>query len=731
MRILRGIAVVGRTRRLPAALAAVLLGTLLSGEAAAQSVAEARTMLRAGEYEDAAAAYRRVLRADDSSVEARRGLMGSLSAVGEYAEAEEVGRAAPNQVMIANTLGEVLVLRGSLDAADTVFRRAINGGADDRLTAQVNLAELLFMRGEVEEAMERFDGFIDIYNGADGSLRAADLVAVGRAVRRLARGDTDLFRDALRAFDEAGTADDAWSEPALWAGTLFQEAYSSPEAQTEFNKVLSANPRHTEALLGMARAKEFDRTGGAQGFLDQILEVNPNHVGARVMAARLHLSREGHAAALTEAELALETNPASLEALSAMAAAHFVAGNTAAFEATRNRALALNPRYAGLDAMVGEVAVEVRRYAEAVERAEAAVALDPSAWAAWGLLGMNELRLGRIEDGRAHLERAFAGDPFNVLVKNSLDLLDTFDRFETVETEHFELFLHGTEVDLLEPLVTELAEEAYDSLARRYGTEPPLPIRLELYPFHGDFSVRTMGETGLGALGVAFGSVLVMDSPAARERGQYNWASTLWHELSHAFHLGITANKVPRWFSEGLSVHEQRKARPGWGHQPNVAFLKALQDGGLKKVSELNDGFMRPEYPMQVIHSYYQASLVFEVIEDRHGFGAIRSMLQGYDSGATTADLFETVLGVSLEDFDDDFDAWLRDRFQSPLRGLAPIAEAPPQQAGVPALEDFVRQHPGDLLARMRLGGLLVHEERFDEAEPHLEAALEIFPDYG
>jgi len=703
----------------------------IAGPAGAQSVADARTALRSGEYEDAIRSFRRVLRDDDSSVEARRGLVRALREVGEYEVAEATAREAPNQVMLANSLGEVLVLRGSLDAADTAFNRAIRGGADDRLTAQANLAELLFERGRVDEAMDRFDAFIDIYNGADGTLRAADLVAVGRAVRHLARRDPDLFNDALRAFDEASAADPGWTEPSRRAGDLFLEKYSSPEAQAEYGRVLTANPQDTDALLGLAKAKDFDGTGGARRHIDDIFEVNPEHVGARVLSARLHLSKEGHAEAREEAEKALATNPSSLGALSALAASHFVAGDMSAFQATRGRALALNPRYAGLDEMVGEVAVQVRRYEAAAERGRAAVALDSAAWTAWGLLGMNELRLGRIEEGREHLERAFAGDPYNPWFKNNLDLLDTFHRFESVRTEHFELFLHGSEADLLAPMVAEIAEEAFDSLSRRYGREPPLPVRVEFYPSHADFSVRTLGETGLGALGVSFGSVLIMDSPAARERGQYNWASTLWHELSHAFHLGMTDHKVPRWFSEGLSVHEQRRARAGWGHQPSIAFLQALRDGGLKKVSDLNDGFMRPEYPQQVIFSYYQASLVFEVIEADHGFEAVRRMLDGYRTGATTAELFESVLGTSLLDFDDEFDGWLRDRFARPLRALAPLAEAPPTQAGVQALEDFVRSHPGDLLARMRLGGLLVHEGRFDDAKPHLDEALLMFPEYG
>jgi tetratricopeptide (TPR) repeat protein len=700
-------------------------------EIQAQSVAEARASMRAGEYEEAVTSFTRLLREDESSVDARRGLVQALRITGRYAEAEATASRAPNQVMLANTLGEVLVLQGSLDAAETAFHRAINGGADDRLTAAANLAELLFDRGNVDEAMERFDAFVDVYNDSDGRLDAPDLVAVGRAVSFLGRKDPDLFRDALRAFDEAARVEPGWTEPARRAGDLFLAKYTSPEAQAEYAKVLALNPNDPEALLGMARAKDFDGTAGARAYLEQILAVNPEHVGAHVLQARLHLSSERHEEAREEAEQALATNPKSLDALAALAAAHFVAGDTTAFRLTRERALALNPRSASLDQTVAEVAVQVRRYAESADRALAAVTLDSAAWTAWSLLGMNELRLGRIEEGREHLERAFSGDPYNPWVVNNLELLDSFELFEVVRTPHFELFLHGTESDLLTPLISEIAEEAYDSLARRYGTEPPLPIRVEVYPSHDDFSVRTLGETGLGALGVAFGSVVIMDSPAARQRGHYNWASTLWHELAHSFHLGMTDHKVPRWFSEGLAVHEQRKARAGWGHQPSIAFLEALRDGRLKTVSELNDGFMRPEYPQQVIFSYYQASLVFEVIERDHGFDAIRRMLDGYRRGATTPELFESVLGLELADFDDDFDGWLRSRFAAPLRGLAPLAEAPPAQAGPEVLEDFVRSHPGDLVARIRLGGMLVNAGRFDEARPHLDAALRMFPDYG
>ena len=709
----------------------VLVSVLAAGSLQAQTTAQARESLQAGQYKDAARAFRTILENDPSSYDVRRDLIRALLSTGEYDASELLAREAPAPGAFANTLGEILVIQGKLEEAATAFQESIDANARDALTAEVNLAELLFSRGEIDEAMTRFDRFIDIYNASNGRLSATELVAVGRAVRYLGRTNPDLFQDALRAFDEATTIAPTWHEPRVRAGELFLETYSSTDAQSEFEKVLGVNPRHPGALLGLAKALEFDGTSDAGKVLGQLLEINSNHLEARALLANQHLTRERYQDAYEQAEMALAVNPNSLVALTALAGTHLLRGDLEKFQEVRARVLKLNPRYSGLDAKLAELAVQTRRYGDAVIRAEAAVELDPHSWTAWGLLGMNELRLGDVEQGRTHLLRAFEGDPYNPWFKNNLDLLDTFERFEIHETDHFELFLHGTESDLLATYLAPIAEEAYESLTRRYGSEPLLPVRAELFPSHADFSVRTLGETGLGALGVSFGRVLVMDSPGARERGDYNWASVFWHELSHTFHLAISDNRVPRWFSEGLAVHEQRKARQGWGHQVTIPFLRALADGNLKKVSELNDGFMRPDYPQQVIFSYYQSSLVFEVIEDRYGFATIRKMLEGYKRGETTAELFESLLSINLEDFDQEFEEFLQDRFRIPLNGLAEIGEAPLSGSDITELEDWANLHPGDFIARLRLGAALVGEERYTEAQPHLEAARKIFPNYG
>jgi len=702
-----------------------------AAQASAQSVTEGLRALRSGEYRNAARIFRSVLRTHPTDGGARRGLALALAAVGRYDQAEAVAREAAGSPAVARVLGRVLELRGRLDEAQAAYRAAITGDAPDRLTAEVDLAELLFRRGRTTEATARFDRFIDLYNNAGGHLTAGELTAVGRAVHALGRTNPGLLQDALRAFDEAAAADPDDPEPLVRTGNLFLETYAAPEAHEAFRRALALNSHHPGALLGEARALEFDGAPGATEKAEEVLETNPRHTGALTLLARLRLTVGDFGAARRHAERALETDPASLEALSALAAADFLSGDTAGFRDVRRRAFTINPRYSALDAIIAETAAQNRRYKEAARLAARAVARDSTDWSAWGMLGMNELRLGRIATGRRHMERAFEGDPFNPWFKNTLDLLDTFSRYVTHRTPHFELFLEHGEDELLGPYVKAVAEEAYDSLSRRYGISLATPVRVEMFPSHADFSVRTLGEAGLGALGVSFGDVLVMDSPAARERGTYNWASTLWHELSHTFHLEMTEHRVPRWFSEGLAVHEQTRARAGWGFQPSIPFLLALRDGRLKPVSRLNDGFMRPEYPEQVAFSYYEASLVFELLESRHGFGAIRSMLLGYRRGWSTDEVFRSALGTEPARFDHEFERYLRTKFRSALTGLADLGQAPDVRAGTAALSEFVRAHPGDLVGRLRLASALIEEGRYADARPHLARALRIFPEYG
>jgi len=717
-------------------LTGVVLGLAVSGCGsrghAQATLAQADSLARVGEYRAAIEAYRGLSRRE-SSWQATRMLASSLQAIGDYAGADQALRSAiedsvPDAHQLWSALGEVLTRQGRNAEAREAFERAVAGGAADRLSAEVNLAIASVGRGELDAATRQFDAFIDVYNR--GAARtAADVAAVARAVRYLGRTDPQLYKDALRAYDEAVALDPLDFDLQVEIGNLFLEKYRSDEATTSFNAILERNPNHADAILGLARVKHFDGSSEAFALVQRSLGINPNLVGARVFLARLYIDLEDFASAASEAERALAVNPRAVDALAMWAAARYLAHDSAGFAQARDSALGIDPRNAAFFNTLAELAARNRLYQRAVDFAGEAVRLDSLAWRGYALRGLNRLRTGAIAEGRRDLETAFTGDPYDLWTKNTLDLLDVVGQYVEVRSPRFQLVLDPKEAELVRLYLEPLAEEAYDSLAARYGVRPLAPIRVEVYPRHADFSVRTIGLAGLGALGVSFGPVIAMDAPSARPPGEFHWGATFWHELAHTFHMTASGHRVPRWFTEGLAVLEERRARPGWGDDVTPGFLIAFREGQLAPVSNLNQGFMRPAYPEQVIYSYYQSSLVFELIEQEYGFGAVRQMLAAYRDGVETPDVFRTVLRVEPTAFDQTFTSFLETRFASALAALRHGTgdHAAPGREGIGRR---VSSDTTDFVAQLGLGRTLFAEGRLEEALVPLRRAKALFPEY-
>ncbi len=701
----------------------------------AEASASPRDLVETGRYEEAVALLEPLLEEGAAPASSVRVLAEAQRALGQYRQAAETLEGAlASSPDLTTSLGEIKVLLGEREAAETLFERAIAQRHGDALMAQVHLAQLWLERGELERAEEGFYRLIDAYNQRE-TLSARDLVAVGMACQALGRDNPQLFKDALKAYDEAIETSPSYLLPRVLIGALFVEKYDSTQARDSLRDVLEVNPRHPEANLAFAELLHFDGSSQALEVARSILEVNPNLIEARVLIARLLLELEQFEEAQTEAERALEVDPGSLEALSALAASYYLRDDLESYEQTRTKVLELNPRYADFYNALADAALRTANYPRARDLARQAVEIDPKSWRGWHHLGLNQLRLGEIEEGTRNLEKAFEGDPYNVWVKNTLDLTDTFSEYDTIPMGRFELFLHRDEAEALAPWMGELAEEAYSELAKRYRFEPPTPIRIEAFPSHADFSVRTVGLAGLGALGVCFGPVLVVDSPSARSLGEANWGSTLWHELAHTFTLELTEARVPRWLTEGISVFEERRARQGWADDVTPDFLQALAEDKLLPMAELNNGFVRPSFPMQIVFSYYQGSLVVERIVEQWGFEKLLEMLHAYRDGLGTEEVFRTVLEIELEDFDEGFFAGLEQRFEVPLASITELEEEPQfpgsREEMVQRIEKEAGEHPESFRAQLAWGTVLYGEERYEEAIEYLERARGLFPQYA
>ena len=689
---------------------------------------DAALALRAGEYDRAIALYAALAAAPGAPPAERRAYVGTLLEVGRLDDAERAARAwADGDAAGLATLGDVLAARGRRADAAAAYERALAARTADSLPARLGLATMRWERGERDAVWADLERVAAPWL-RDARLSRDDALAAGEALRRLGARDSKRFKEALAALDDAAALDTLALEPRVRLGELFLEKYNSGDAAQELARVLAVNPRHPRALVAEARRRRFDGQPGAMELVRRALAAAPALAEAHTMLGTLHLDAEDYAEAEAEAERALAARADDGQALAVLAAARWMRGDRAGYEDVRRRALAADPRGAGFFATLAELSARNRLYRQAVELAREGTRLDPVAWRAHALLGVNLLRTGDVPGARASLERAFAGDPFDPWTKNTLDLLDTYGAYREVKTGRYVFMIDSAEADLLAPYLTRVADEAYAALAARYGYEPPPPIRVELFRRHADFSVRTVGLAGLGALGVSFGTTVAMDSPGARDAGTFNWGSTFWHELAHTFTLGASDNRVPRWLSEGLSVLEERRARPGWGADVSLPFLAALGAGRLKPVSRLNDGFMRPEYPEQLFFSYYQASLVCEWIEETRGAPAVVAMLRGYRDGLGTGQVMQRVLGMDEKTVDARFDAWMRARLASRLAAVAGASRAEPDDDALAARADAAQ---GDFLAQLARGRTLAAAGRNDEALPYLERATRLFPEHA
>ena len=705
----------------------------------------AAAALRAGSYEEAEDAYRAAL----AEPGARLGLAETLRLTGRYREALEVleqgaGTGPPPELLARAGIHLEI---GEGEAAEKLLRRHIEraGPASEgnSLEAETLLGLLELRRGKRAAGLARLGGVIDAYNTLPGGVfRARELVAAGRAAAALGFQSPGLFRDALRVFDEAAVLDPGDPLPHLLAAELLLDKFNTAEAAESITAVLRNNPGHPQGLFLAARLQDrpaaaLDDGGEPTDALAQALAVNPDYPPARALEVQRLLEQDRHPEAEQRAAAAVGALPDAPETLAALAAVRLLGGEDVELLELEARYLDNWPGDPLLDLALASAAERRRWYREAARRSREALRRSPDSAAALRLLGLNQLRLGDIAEGRSVLEDAFRRDPFDALVKNTLDLLDELDGFRTVRSPPFEFVLPADEAEVLRPYVEGLSREAVDSFRERYGYEPPETLRIEIYDRSADFSVRTVGIPGIGAHGVCFGDVIALESPSAREIGTYHWASTLWHELAHAAAMGLTDNRVPRWFTEGLSLLEERWR---FGDGASLPFYLALRDGRLLDIPHLDDGFVRPSWPGQVAVSYFHASLVLEHLEREYGFAAILEMLEGYRQGMDTPRVIEAVLGITPEALDEAVDALVEARFGSTARGLkesgpegqgTPLHPPAEPDRGIEALVARADAAPANFALQIQAGIALHEAGRNPEAIARFERAAEAAPGYG
>ncbi|MBZ0237022.1 MAG: tetratricopeptide repeat protein [Deltaproteobacteria bacterium] len=673
------------------------------------------------------------------------------AALGELAKVSGKDRAAARLLMI-----EAQLAIGDTTGAEATAT-ALARDRDPKVAAggAVALAEVLRVMGRYAEAKAQVEPIVqkDPANRAARRLLAQALDDTGQiaAAKALWKRTIDEYdakqldlddphalyelAEASRVLGEFELANDAYREiqnmaPQLtragvnWA-YLFLEKYSSDQAEQTFDEVFKVNPNHPDAHAGMAAVLLEGRydLAAARTHLDKALAQNPRHARALLVRASIEIDQnQWDAAKKTLAEVHA-VNPQHTEAFAMLATIAWLRDDMKEYEAIKKKAFAVNPAYAELYRIVSRSAVREHRYKEAIELEMAAVKMKPDYFEAMSGAGLGYLRLGEEKAGVDWLKKSWEGDRYNVRTYNTLNLFDDVIPKEYVfaSSKSFKIRYHKDEQKLLARYLEPVLERAFADMVKRYGFTPKTPVVLELYQESDHYSVRTVGLPNLGALGVCFGQVITAMSPS---NGDINWGMVLWHELAHVFAIQASNQRVPRWYTEGLSEYETLIADPSWRRENDADVYGALLEGTLPSVATINYEFVQPD-PQKVMVAYYLSSVMIEYIVQTYGFEKIVTGLKLFGQGKETPEVIEKITGRTVPQFDADFRGYLdlrlapyKGTFRLPTDGLSDVVK----------LEIAADAKPRDATAKARLALGHYYAGDADKAAAAASAALALDP---
>src|SRR5947208_1533630 len=199
----------------------------------------------------------------------------------------------------------------------------------------------------------------------------------------------------------------------------------------------------------------------------------------------------------------------------------------------------------------------------------------------------------------------------------------------------------------------------------------------------------------------------------------------------------MSNQRVPRWLTEGISVFEEKRARPEWARQMDMEFAEILDHGQALKLRDLNAAFTDPK---KISLAYYQASLLVEHLVTTFGDAGLRKLVRSFADGIDTEAALKTTLNTNFDQLQAGFD-------QSLDRVFGPMRRALASDAGIPGttgvndqvlasmpldkLRPYAADHPRSYRAQMALGRALATAggpADIDEAMQAFERAAALIP---
>lgn len=502
-------------------------------------------------------------------------------------------------------------------------------------------------------------------------------------------------------------------------------------AAEDYLKALEADDDNPEVMYGLARSFESSDAEKAEAYLKQALEINPNHVPSLLLVAENHLLSESYDKTEEVLEQIFKVNPAEPLAWAMQAVLAHLANDHEKESYSRAKALSHWTDNPEVDYLIGKYLAQKYRFAEAAESQRKALAFDSDYLPAKMELANDLLRLGEVDTGWRLAEEVFDRDNYNVVAHNLSTLHEHMQKFRTLQSDGFVVRMDAKEAEIYGPRVLDLLREAKKVLCEKYDVELDETIAVEIFPKQQDFAIRTFGlPGGAGFLGVCFGNVITMNSPASRGDNPSNWEAVLWHEFCHVVTLTKTHNKMPRWLSEGISVYEEGLKNPAWGQSISPAYRQMILGDDLTPVSELSSAFRRPPSSQHLMFAYYESAVVVEFIVEQFGIESLRAILVDLGKGLQINDALARH-AAPLDGLDAVFEKYIRERANKFASDASFESEELPPFTKSADWKEWIGEHPDNFLALQQYAMVLLREEQWEAAQEPVDKLLEFAPNYA
>jgi tetratricopeptide (TPR) repeat protein len=686
------------------------------GAASPPTLADARDLLREGEYERAIGAFQTLALDPAYAKEAHVGLAISRMRIGKYEEAI-AGLNEPGVRTSAEreyVLAQLYRITGRYEDVLKEARKAIaldaNHAGARRLLG--GTLELLGRRDEAIQAYRWFDRQLVeqdelprdaewITETALGFLRYSILT---EETEKLPRRTQHVLQEMLQVAYER--LDRTYWPARIAAADLLREKYNNDEEDGSVSDYLAAlriNGSLCEAHVGLGEVAlerwDFDEV---ERRADLALDVNPNHAPAIHLLAKKLIVERRYEQAIETCERALAINGRDLDALSIRAAAGACRYDEAEMARMRARVEIINPRCALFHRMLGDAWGGIRQYGRAEREYLQAIEYDPIDANARTELGLMYMQWGREAKARTVLEGAAELDPYNQRTIFTSKLLDSLAEFDRLETPHFIVKYDANRDPGLGGYFADYLEDVYGEVVGDYDTELKEKTIVELFPTQRTFAVRITGKPWIHTVGACTGRVIAVASPRKAEglAGTYNLANVLKHEFTHTVTLAATDNRIPHWFTEGLAVYQEGGAHSFFW---SGLLAEAARRDSLFTLESIDWAFMRPKRATDRQMAYAQSEWMCEYIIERFGYDVIGEMLDSFRGGQRQPQVFAELLGVAPEEFDRDFHTWAKKRVAGWGFDLTPPEDVTELRAAV--LADFDNAKLFGRLARAEFDG--------------------------